>query len=297
MAYNSDRRVANRGIMKSRRGTCTALSLTETPKVGLPSLPPTDRYGSVDILGVQVSSAPFEQTAHRIVELASGDGNVGGSPYVCATSVHGLIVASEDPKFRDILNRATIVTADGMPLAWFGRLSKQRGMERVYGPDLMLRVCELSADRGLRHFFYGGDESVADDLAQTMVKRFPGLRVAGTYCPPFRPLCHDEMKDIADKINSSNADIVWVGLSTPKQERWIDVIREGLETKVLLSVGAAFDFHTGRVPQAPAWVQRFGIEWFFRLTREPRRLWKRYAHNNPRFLWLAGRQLLGLKEF
>ena len=297
MAYNSGRHAANRRIMNPERGRCTTSSLTEAPKVGLPSLPPTNRYGSVDILGVHVSSAPFEQTAHRIVGLASGDGNVDGPAYVCATSVHGLIVASEDPKFRDILNRATIVTADGMPLAWFGRLSKQRGMERVYGPDLMLRVCQLSAERGLRHFFYGGAESVAEDLAQTMVKRFPGLRVAGTHCPPFRPLSDDEMKDIADTINASNADVVWVGLSTPKQERWIDAIREGLKPKVLLSVGAAFDFHTGRVPQAPAWMQRFGIEWFFRLTREPRRLWKRYLHNNPRFLWLAGRQLLGLKEF
>ena len=260
-------------------------------------MPPINSNGSVDILGVRVSNAPFERTAHRVVELASSDGDAAaGPPYVCATSVHGLIVASEDPKFRDILNRAAIVTADGMPLAWFGRLSRQHGMERVYGPDLMLRVCELSAERGLRHFFYGGAAGVADDLAQEMAKRFPGLQVAGTYCPPFRLLSRDEMKDVAGTINESNADIVWVGLSTPKQERWIDAIRDWLKPKVLLSVGAAFDFHTGRVVQAPAWVQRLGLEWLFRVTRDPRRLWRRYAHNNPRFLWLAGRQLLGLKK-
>ena len=233
----------------------------------------------------------------RIVEVATESLPDAGPAYACATSVHGLIEASHDPEFRKILNTAAFVTADGVPLVWFGRLSGHRSMERVYGPTLMKRVCARAAETGVRHFFYGGAPGVADDLARTMVREFPGLEVAGTYCPPFRKLSEAEMDEVAEIINESKADLVWVGLSTPKQERWIHSIRTRLRAKMLVSVGAAFDFHTGRVIQAPEWMRPTGLEWLFRLVQEPRRLGRRYAYNNPRFLWLAALQLAGIKKF
>ena len=252
---------------------------------------------AVDVLGVRVSVAGLGETVEHIVQLAGGALPNGGPAYACATSVHGVIEATRDPAFRKILNRAAFITADGMPLVWFGRLAGYRSMERVYGPTLMNRVCARAAETGIGHFFYGGAPGVAEDLAEVMARRFPGLQVAGTYCPPFRPLTAAEPDAVAETINESKADLVWVGLSTPRQERWIHAIRSKLRAKMLVSVGAAFDFHTGRARQAPEWIQPTGLEWLFRLVQEPRRLWRRYAYNNPRFLWLAALQLAGIKKF
>jgi N-acetylglucosaminyldiphosphoundecaprenol N-acetyl-beta-D-mannosaminyltransferase len=246
---------------------------------------------TVTLLGVAVSVESADGTAGRIVREAAGHNPTDGLRYVCATSVHGLVEASRDPDFRRILNEAWIITPDGMPLVWLGRRLGARAMERVYGPTLMLRVCELSAPLGLRHFFYGGAPGVADDLARRLTTRFPGLVSVGTHCPPFRPLTRQEMDDATRVINESGADIVWVGLGTPRQERWADAARGRLEAKVAVTVGAAFDFHTERVRQAPRWMQRRGLEWLFRITQEPGRLLRRYASNNPRFVYLAARQL------
>jgi N-acetylglucosaminyldiphosphoundecaprenol N-acetyl-beta-D-mannosaminyltransferase len=251
---------------------------------------------TVNILGVRVTTEPFDDVVRRVIRMAGAPR--GPVPaYVCATSVHGLIVARDDPEFRRILNGAAIVTPDGMPLVWTGRLSGAGSMERVYGPDLMRRICQQSAATGIRHYFYGGADGVAEDLANRFARVETGAQVAGWYTPPFRALTQDEVHDVAERINGSGADIVWVGLSTPKQERWIATIRDRLQVKVLVSVGAAFDFHTGRVRQAPRWLQVAGLEWGFRLTQEPGRLWRRYAYNNPRFVVLASLQLMGLKAF
>lgn len=247
---------------------------------------------TVDVLGVPVAVLSPERAAQLVVAAAESSRSEGSPRYVCATSVHGLIVGSEDVRFREILSESWLVVPDGMPLVWFGWLAGYRPMQRVYGPELTRRVCELSADRQMQHFFYGGAPGVADELAERMRGRFPGLVVAGTYCPPFRPLSDGELAEVAEIINGSRADIVWVGLSTPRQERWISAIRGRLKVKVLVSVGAAFDFHTGRLRQAPSWIQRAGFEWLLRLMQEPGRLWRRYAYNNPRFVYLALRQLL-----
>jgi len=250
----------------------------------------------VEILGVRVSALSLDETADRILEWASGSPRGEAPRYVCATSVHGLVEAAQHVSFREILNGASIVTADGMPLVWLGRLIGSRGMERVYGPDLLLEVARQSVARRVRHFFYGGMPGVAQELGRQLRSRFPGLEVAGTYCPPFRPLTRAEEDDVVVRINESRADIVWVGLSTPKQERWIASLRRLLSVKVLVSVGAAFDFHSGRVRQAPLWMRRSGLEWLFRLSREPGRLWTRYAVNNPLFIGLALLQLSGLRK-
>jgi N-acetylglucosaminyldiphosphoundecaprenol N-acetyl-beta-D-mannosaminyltransferase len=170
-------------------------------------------------------------------------------------------------------------------------------VRRVYGPDLMLKVCREGVARNYRHFFYGGAEDVAEQLKQKLTERFPGLQVVGTHCPPFRKMTDDEDAALVAQINATNADIVWVGLSTPKQENWMSAHLGKLTAPVMIGVGAAFDFHAGLKKQAPGWMQKIGMEWLFRLVTEPGRLWKRYLKNNPRFVWHFTLQKLGLKRY
>ena len=217
--------------------------------------------------------------------------------YVCVTGVHGVMESQRAPELQQIHNRAGLVTPDGMPLVWISRLQGFRHVDRVYGPDLMLAVCERSAERGFRNFLYGGREGVAERLSARLRERFPRLQVVGTYCPPFRPLTEEEDARVVAMINRSGADIVWVGLSTPKQERWMAAHLGKIEVPVMIGVGAAFDFHTGLVPQAPRWMQRSALEWLFRLLAEPRRLWRRYLVNNPAFIMLILFQALGLRRY
>jgi N-acetylglucosaminyldiphosphoundecaprenol N-acetyl-beta-D-mannosaminyltransferase len=178
-----------------------------------------------------------------------------------------------------------LVTPDGMPLVWLSRLMGFRDVERVYGPDLMLAVCERSTARGYRHFFYGGAPGVAEKLVVRLQSRFPGLQVAGIDSPPFRHLTLQEDRAVVEHINTARPDIVWVGIGTPKQERWMAMHVGQLSAPVLIGVGAAFDFHAGLKKQAPRWMQRSGLEWSFRLMTEPRRLGRRYLINIPWFLW------------
>lgn len=216
------------------------------------------------------------------------------SHYVCVRDVHGIMQSWDDPALRLIHNNAGMVTPDGMPLVWLSRLYGHKQVQRVYGPDLLLAACARSMKHGWRHFFYGGKAGVADLLSQRLSSRFPGLQVAGTYSPPFRPLSAEEDEEVVNMINAANPDVVWVGLSTPKQERWMHAHVHQLSAPVLLGVGAAFDFHAGLKPQAPPWIQQSGLEWLFRMLTEPRRLGKRYLYNNPRFVGLITLQLLGL---
>lgn len=217
--------------------------------------------------------------------------------YVCVTGVHGIMESQRDAGLRKIHNSAGLVTPDGMPLVWLGRAYGHHNVERVYGPDLMLGLCQHSLSLGYRHYFYGGSEGVAQRLADRLCARFPGMKVAGVYAPPFRPLSDEEDEMIVQLINDSKPDLVWVGLSTPKQERWIASHVGRLGAPVLLGVGAAFDFHAGMKRQAPSWMQRNGLEWLFRLMTEPRRLWKRYLVNNPSFLLLVALQAFGLRRY
>lgn len=246
----------------------------------------------VDVLGVGVSAIDRQEAVDTIARwIRSGE-----SHYVCVTGVHGVMESQKDDRLRRIHNRAGMVTPDGMPLVWLGRLWSDRRVERVYGPDLLLDVCRRSEQTGWRHFFYGGAEGVADLLVEKLRARFPGLQVAGTYCPPFRPLTPAESGEIVQRITASGADIVWVGLSTPKQERWMAEHVDQLPATVLIGVGAAFDFHAGLKRQAPAWMQKSGLEWFYRLLSEPRRLWRRYLVNNPKFVFSIACQMLGWKR-
>ncbi len=246
----------------------------------------------VNILGVGVSAINMTMA----LEIIDGWIAHRESHYVCVTGVHGVMESQRDENLRRIHNQAGLVTPDGMPLVWLSRLKGFRHVDRVYGPDLMLALCERSVARGYRHFFYGGAKGVPEQLSEVLQRRFPGLCIVGTYSPPFRPLTAEEDEEVVRMINGADPDIVWVGLSTPKQERWMADHVGRLTAPVLIGVGAAFDFHTGRKPQAPRWMQRSGLEWLFRLLTEPRRLWRRYLINNPLFIALILLQAAGLRK-
>ncbi len=217
--------------------------------------------------------------------------------YVCVTGVHGVSEAQSDSEFRAILNRALLNTPDGMPMVWLGRWSGAREMDRVYGPDLLVEVCQASESAGWRHFFYGGAPGTAPDLAAHLQARFPKLIVAGTFTPPFRPLTTDEMKELQAIVAAARPDIMWIGLSTPKQERFMSATLASLEVPVMIGIGAAFDLVSGKVRQSPRWIQRSGFEWLYRLVQEPKRLWKRYLKNNPLFVVRIVLQLSGLRRY
>jgi N-acetylglucosaminyldiphosphoundecaprenol N-acetyl-beta-D-mannosaminyltransferase len=239
------------------------------------------------VLGVPISAITMADAVSTIGQWI----HARTPNYVCVTGVHGVIESGRDDELRRIHSNAGLVTPDGMPLVWLAHLSGERQVERVYGPDLMLACCAESVKRGWRHFLFGGAADVPALLAQRLVARFPGLQVCGAYSPPFRALSQDEDRALVARINAARPDIVWVGLSTPKQERWMAAHVGRLEAPALLGVGAAFDFHAGIKRQAPRWMQRSGLEWLFRLLSEPRRLGPRYLVNNPLFVYKIALQL------
>jgi N-acetylglucosaminyldiphosphoundecaprenol N-acetyl-beta-D-mannosaminyltransferase len=247
----------------------------------------------VNILGVGVGALNMTLALGQIDEwVRSRD-----RQYVCVCPVHSIMECRRSAEVRRIFNAAGMVTPDGMPVVWVARAGGHPEVSRVYGPDLMLAELERSSRTGHRHFFYGGGPGVARRLSARMQERFPGLGVAGVYEPPFAPL--DELcgEDTASLINEARPDVVWIGMSSPKQDRWMARMRPILEAPVLIAVGAAFDFHSGTVKQAPVWMQRSGLEWAHRLATDPRRLWRRYLVDNPWFLWELGLQKTGLKKF
>ena len=247
----------------------------------------------INVLGVGVHDVNLDQSLGEI-ESAIAAGNKG---YVCATGVHGVMEAQKDAQLKSIFNRSLVTTPDGRPTVWVGRLQGSRTMDQLTGPNLMLSVCELSAKLGYTNFFYGGNTGVADELKQNLCRRFPGLKVVGTYTPPFRKLNSAEEAELISTVARLKPDIFWVGLSTPKQERFMAEYIHRLDTTLMMGVGAAFDMHTGRIQDSPDWIKRAGLQWAHRLAQEPRRLWKRYLINNPRFIFKIAFQLLGLTKY
>jgi N-acetylglucosaminyldiphosphoundecaprenol N-acetyl-beta-D-mannosaminyltransferase len=247
----------------------------------------------VNILGVGVH-AINPAIALEVIEQTIAHDKKG---YVCVTGVHGIMESQHDEALRQVENNSLLTTPDGMPTVWIGKLRGHREMARVYGPDLMLDVCKRSVEAGWSHFFYGGAEGVADELKAALEKRYPGLRVAGTYGPPFRPLNPEEEQELIDQVAACKPDIVWVGISTPKQEKFAAEYLSKLDTHLLIAVGAAFDFHTGRAVEAPGWMKRSGLQWFHRMMSNPRRLARRYLTNNPLFVLKFAGQCLGLKKY
>jgi N-acetylglucosaminyldiphosphoundecaprenol N-acetyl-beta-D-mannosaminyltransferase len=259
----------------------------------LAGVAPPPSHDRVNILGVGVCPVSQAGALARIERwIATAD-----RQYVCVSGIHGVMECQRDERLRAVHNHAGMVVPDGMPLVWLSRLWGGVEVERVYGPDLLLACCSRSMTAGYRHYFYGGAPGVPDLLSARLQARFPGLVVVGGYSPPFRPLTPDEDTEVIRQINAASPDIVWVGLSTPKQERWMAEHRERLHAPVLIGVGAAFDFHAGLKRQAPRGMQRSGLEWLFRLLAEPRRLWRRYLRNNPLFVWNVLLQGLGLRRY
>ena len=246
-----------------------------------------------NVLGVGVSVVNMQSALDTIETWILS----GQSQYVCATSMHGVMEAQNDKRLKSILNGAGMITPDGMPLVWLSKLAGHREVTRVYGPDLMLALCKLSAERGYKQYLYGGATEVPEQLKTALCDRFPGLDVVGAYSPPFRTLTEQEDEEIMEAINSSGADVVWVGLGMPKQDYWVAEHVAKLDRCVLIAVGAAFDFHSGRKKQAPLWIQRSGLEWLFRLLSEPKRLWRRYLVNIPQFIVKAILQKVGLVRY
>lgn len=235
----------------------------------------------VDILGVEVSAVDID----GVCAAVEGWIERGERRYVCVTGVHGIMESRRDEELREIHNGAGLTVPDGMPTVWAGRYVGAQAIDRVYGPEMMLEICERAARRGWRSFFYGGGPDTAELLERAMRERFPGLETAGTFTPPFGELTPEQDRDAIEAIDAGGADIVWVGLSTPKQERWMAAHVERLGRPcVLLGVGAAFDINAGLRRDAPRWVGRLGMHWLFRLAQEPRRLWRRYLLNNPAFV-------------
>ncbi|HAB17388.1 MAG TPA: WecB/TagA/CpsF family glycosyltransferase [Verrucomicrobiota bacterium] len=247
----------------------------------------------VNVLGVGISVLNLDSAVETLASaLASGQRG-----YVTITGVHGVIESQNDPELRRIHNTSLLSTPDGMPLVWMGKLAGHRSMDRVYGPDLMERLMTWSQTSGATHYFYGGAPGVAEELKVKLEDRFPGIRIVGTSTPPFRPLTPEELVRLSAEVAELQPDFFWVGLSTPKQERFMAAHQGLLDAKIMVGVGAAFDFHSGRIAQAPRWIQRSGFEWLFRLSKDFKRLWPRYSRIVPLFLFKAAGQLSGLRRY
>ena len=250
-----------------------------------------DRNQRVDVLGVGISALNLESAKRTILDRLQRR----EKGYICVTGVHGVIEAQDDSKFRNILNESFLTTPDGMPMVWVSWLRKHHEVDRVYGPDLMLEMAEATRDGKFTHFLYGGRPGIAELLQRRLVERFPGIRIVGTYTPPFGPLSPEQERELEERFRQLKPDITWIGLSTPKQERFMAQYLRKLDTTVMCGVGAAFDFHSKVVKQAPRWIQRSGFEWLYRTFQEPRRLFWRYLRNNTRFLWRYALSCVGLE--
>ena len=246
-----------------------------------------------NILGVGISAITIEQAVAQILTWIEQR----QQRYVSVCTVHTIMECRRSQPMCQAVNQAGLATPDGMPLVWLSRHQGHPHVTRVYGPDLMLALCKHSIGQGYRHYFYGGADDVLELLVTTLQYQFPGLQIAGSYSPPFRPLTPTEDTQMVQAINQTHPDIIWVGLGTPKQDLWMADHRAQLTAPVLIGVGAAFNFHSGRIPQAPHWMQQYGLEWLFRLWQEPRRLWYRYLVYNPLFVLLILAQTVGIKKY
>jgi N-acetylglucosaminyldiphosphoundecaprenol N-acetyl-beta-D-mannosaminyltransferase len=246
-----------------------------------------------DILGTPVALTDYRGA----IEAMDGMVATRERGYVCAVAVHALTVGYDDPEMGDALSGATLVLPDGMPVVWAANLLGAKLNDRVYGPELMLRYNDRCAERGHRVWLYGGrDQGSLVQLALNLRKRHPGINIVGGYSPPFRPMTAEEEDALVEQINEARPDVLWIGIGVPKQEKWMARMRERLDVPVMCAVGAAFDFHAGRISQAPSWMQERGLEWIYRIAQEPRRLLPRYLYFNPRFVLAFARQYLSERK-
>jgi N-acetylglucosaminyldiphosphoundecaprenol N-acetyl-beta-D-mannosaminyltransferase len=267
----------------------TAAVPTSSPTSRDPALDarPASGAETIEVLGVPLARIDYD----GVLDWTDAMVAARERGYVCVAATHTVMASREDPELRAAVLRASLTVPDGQPLVWAMNALGARLEARVYGPTLMERAMERAAQTGTRHFLYGGrNHGALVQLAYNLRSRHPGVKIVGGHVPPFRPLTAAEEDAVIAEIDRSGADVVWVGIGVPKQEKWMAAMRERLQAPVLVGVGAAFDFHAGLVPQAPNWMQEAGLEWAFRLGAEPRRLWRRYLRNNPRFVTGFARQ-------
>jgi N-acetylglucosaminyldiphosphoundecaprenol N-acetyl-beta-D-mannosaminyltransferase len=245
------------------------------------------------VLGVSVAALDME----RAIRCVAAELRARRKGYVCMAGVHGIMEAQRNPELAAIFAASSFTFPDGTPTVWVGRLQGHKQMQRVAGPDLMLEIFRRKEFAGYTHFLYGGEPGVAEQLQERLTSQYPWIRIVGTCTPPFRELNSAEEQNLVSRVRRLKPDIVWVGISTPKQERFMHRYLPILNTTLMFGVGAAYDFHTGRLKDAPQWVKTIGMQWFHRLLQDPRRLWKRYLRNNPAFLWHIGMQLCHLKTY
>jgi N-acetylglucosaminyldiphosphoundecaprenol N-acetyl-beta-D-mannosaminyltransferase len=270
-------------------GQPKASSLPELRSAPTPQLPTAADVRKRTLLGVPIAMTDYEQT----MDVMDGMVTRREQGYICAVAVHALTVGHTDPEMKRALLDSTLVVPDGMPLVWGANVLGESLPNRVYGPELMRRYTQRCATQGHRVWLYGGrDQGHLVQLALRLRQRDDGIKIVGGYAPPFRPLTLEEEDAIAEQINEARPDVLWVGIGVPKQEKWMARMREKLDVPVMAAVGAAFDFHAGRISQAPAWMQDRGLEWTYRIAQEPRRLLPRYLYYNPRFLAAFARQYL-----
>ncbi len=231
-----------------------------------------------EVLGVKVAAVQLRDVVELMKQWIP---NKGHPHYICVANVNSVMFAIKNQAYRHALNCADVVVPDGMPLVWIGRSRGFSLKKRVYGPDLLLAFCRLARKKGYSSFFYGGVTGTPERMVENLKTKFPELKVVGTYSPPFRPLTNEEDKQVVQMINNASPDVLWVGLGCPKQEHWMYEHKGVIKVSVMIGVGAAFDFLSGKVRQAPKWMQNMGLEWLFRLLQEPKRLSYRYLIYNP----------------
>ena len=242
------------------------------------------------ILGVNINLTNLDNTLNKCSQFIGEKDKA----YICLAPAHSVMDCYYDEEVRLSFNNSSLTVPDGMGVVWILKLKGNQSVGRVYGPDLLLNLCEMSIQAGWKHYFYGSTKRILHDLEMNLVKKFPGLRISGTHSPPFTTGKLIEDQEIIDQINGAAPDIIWVGLGSPKQDIWMAENRDRLNASILIGVGAAFDFISGNTKQAPRWIQRSGFEWLFRLMSEPGRLWKRYVHY-PLFVLLVGLEFLGVE--
>jgi N-acetylglucosaminyldiphosphoundecaprenol N-acetyl-beta-D-mannosaminyltransferase len=253
----------------------------------------SSKHPKANVLGLAIDAVSLEQALARIEENLQSQ----RKGYVCLAGVHGVMECKRDPTLARIFADAALVAPDGMPTVWVGHHQGHPDMERVAGPDLMLEVISREEFRGYSHFLCGGKQGVAEELRDQLIARYPDVRIAGTYTPPFGPMSPAQEDELLSAINCVHPDIVWVGISTPKQEQFMDRYLPLLDTTLMFAVGAAFDFHTGRIADCSDWIKRSGLQWLHRLLQDPKHLWRRYLRNIPTFLFSISLQLLGIRSY
>ena len=286
----SQRKPLRGRLRPGSRSHAQPAGLARVPIAGLPAPGDIPRRA---ILGIPIAMTDYAQT----MDVMDGMIERRERGYVCAVAVHAVMVGQRDPEMRSALLGSTLTVPDGMPLVWAANRLGESLPNRVYGPELMRRYNDRCAERGHRVWLYGGrDQGSLAQLTLKLRQRHPGIEIVGGYSPPFRPLTRREEEAVVSQIDAARPDVVWVGIGVPKQEKWMARMRDRIEAPVLCGVGAAFDFHAGRISQAPTWMQERGLEWIYRIAQEPRRLLPRYLYYNPLFMLSLARQLLGSRR-